>query len=243
MKILVNGLEQDVFYDTHALDEILIPALRTWASTPKPEPGISFAFLAAPPGSGKSTLAALLATAIPEIQFVSLDGFHLPQAVLEERTIIRDEQRVPLAAVKGSPESFDLEGLECALAAGSAGRPVAWPHYDRRLHDVVTPPEPNLTASHVVVEGNWLLLNEPRWRELRRFASLTVFVAAPEDLLKERLIQRKIQGGKTPREAADFYLRSDGPNVERTLANSEQVDVDLSLVMDAQGHIHERKGQ
>lgn len=47
----------------------------------------------------------------------------------------------------------------------------------------------------VVVEGNWLLLNEPVWNELHRLADFTVFVDTQPEFLQERLVNRKIRGG------------------------------------------------
>jgi pantothenate kinase len=43
------------------------------------------------------------------------------------------------------------------------------------------------TVRHVITEGNYLLLNRPRWPELAGLFDVTVMVEAPEKILFERL--------------------------------------------------------
>lgn len=253
--VSVNGLETEVAYDHHAIDEVLVPALRHWISStrgilgaggtstggsPRGDRCRHYAFLAAPPGAGKSTLAVLLENALsPALQCVGLDGFHLPQTELEARNVRGlDGRPVPLATIKGAPETFNLPALTQTLERGLREN-VTWPRYDRTLHDIVLD-GPELSADHVLVEGNWLLLDEPGWREIARFASFTIFMSAPEPLLRQRLVQRKVRGGLTLEAADEFYKQSDGPNVRRVLDHSARVGVDIDLTLDAHGTIHER---
>ncbi|MBE6482682.1 MAG: nucleoside/nucleotide kinase family protein [Actinomyces ruminicola] len=237
MRLVVNGLEQEIQEDSHGVSMLLEPALVAWMRRPLAARR-SFAFLAAPPGTGKSTLAAILAQRLaPDLQCVGMDGFHLPQAELDRRTIVRDGRTIPLASIKGAPESFGLEELDRALTRAHR-EDIVWPRYDRVLHDVVADGEA-LTAPHVLVEGNWLLLDEPGWRDLRRHADLTVFIAAPEELLARRLIARKVQGGLSTDAARSFYERSDGPNIQRVLNHSFRNGTDLVLTMDRDGLLHE----
>ena len=117
-----------------------------------------------------------------------MDGFHRTAAFLAAHTAVRGGQVVPMWRVKGSPETFDAEGLAAAVAALREG-PVRWPVYDRRLHDVA---EGALFAGNVaLIEGNWLLLDEPGFAGLRALSDYSVAIYADEALLKDRLIARK----------------------------------------------------
>lgn len=59
---------------------------------------------------------------------------------------------------------------------------------------------------------------------------------APAQILRERLISRKIAGGLTRQVAEAFYARTDGPNVERVLMNSRQAN--LIVEMTEEGRYH-----
>ncbi len=242
--MLVNGLEVEVDVDRRLVEETLVPALRTVAARPRDQRR-AFVFLVGPPGVGKSTLSAVLAEAGRglrpdplDMDVVGIDGFHLPHDVLVSHHVTTDRGRVPLSAIKGAPETFDVAGLARHLA-DSADRDVVWPTYDRRVHDVVPGTHP-LRADLVLVEGNWLLLDEPGWRDLAAaFARYVVLLTADPDLLRERLVERKVRGGLTPAEAEAFYERSDRLNVERVMGSSDFSKVDLTLVVQADGSIQQ----
>jgi pantothenate kinase len=242
-EMLVNGLEVEVDVDQELVEETLVPALAEVAARPRAHRR-AFAFLVGPPGVGKSTLAAVLAEAgarrrpAPiEMDVVGIDGFHLPHEHLVSHHLRTDAGTVPLSSIKGAPETFDVDGLAWCLAA-SADHDVVWPTYDRRVHDVVPGTRP-LSADLVLVEGNWLLLDEPGWRDLATHAHYVVLLTADPDLLRERLVERKVRGGLTPAEAEDFYERSDRRNVERVMAASDFSKVDLTLMVQADGSIQQ----
>lgn len=237
MRLRVNGLEQEVFYDHHALDNLVIPLIEDWMH--RTTPGRHFAFLVAPPGAGKSTLALLLHKHFGgQLQCLGIDGFHYPQRALAAMTT-KDASggEVALSSIKGAPETFDVAALEWHLSAALHST-VRWPLYDRTIHDVV-PDGPEVTSQHVLLEGTWLLLNEAPWASLRRFADLTIFIKAAPDLLRERLQARKVAGGLPLDEAAAFFARSDGPNVERVLSQSRLDSIDLMLELSADNTFHQ----
>lgn len=193
-------------------------------------------FLCAPPGSGKSTLAAFWEYLSEQdsdceaLQVLPFDGFHLPNEILDANYTERNGEKVLLRSIKGSHETFNLSALIQKLKQLKVSDPK-WPYYDRNLHDPVDDAI-SVNRNIVVVEGNWLLLDEPVWNALHHLADFTVFVDTKPDYLKERLVNRKMRGG-TPREEAEaFYQRSDAVNVEKVLEHSVTADLTLFLNRD-----------
>jgi len=130
-----------------------------------------------------------------------------------------------MGLLKGSPESFDLQALTNTIANLQAPG-VTWPVYDRNLHDVSERRE-EITAPIILIEGNWLLLDEPGWRALRQYCDFAVMLIPQIDALKERLIARKVRGGKTREQAGAHYERCDGPNIWRCMDSRLPADATL----------------
>lgn len=198
--------------------------------------------LAAPPGAGKSTLAATLEylaakePGFPGLQALGMDGFHYPNAYLETHSAtLSSGEEVPLRSIKGAPETFDVRALiERVRTIRSACAPVKWPAYSRIMHDVV-PDSLIVDAPIVLIEGNYLLLDEEPWRELASLCDFTIFIEADRALLRERLIARKMRGGMAREDAKAFFNASDGKNVARVLEARRPADACLQL--DAHGRV------
>jgi hypothetical protein len=231
-EVVVNGFEVRVDVDRRLVDEILVPTLAGLARQVT-DGTRRFVFLAAPPGTGKSTLAAVVErrAAHLDLDTVGIDGFHHPQRYLDTH----DLDGVPLASIKGAPETFDVALLRAFLER-SATYATRWPVYDRGLHDVVPDARP-VEAGLVLLEGNWLLLDEPGWRDLSTHSVFNVFIDADPALLRERLIQRKVRGGLDLPAATRFYERSDRPNIDRVLRGTDRRKIDLLLRLHADGTI------
>ena len=242
VRVTVNGFETEALAHLDLVQHTLLPALGAVAGAHR-SGRRSFAFLVGPPGVGKSTLAEVLVhqarrrTPGPlDLDAVGSDGCHHPHSSLSTHRLATDEGSVPLSSIKGAPETFDVEALAEHLAA-AAHRDIAWPVYDRTVHDPL-PGRAPVEADLVLVEGNWLLLDEPGWREISAHAALVVFLSAEPQLLRDRLVDRKVRGGLSPQAAADFYERSDRLNIERVLHDSDLSKVDLMLHLRADGTIH-----
>lgn len=174
--------------------------------------------LAGPPGAGKSTLAAALAAELGAgARVVPMDGFHYDDAVLVARG---------LRSRKGAPETFDVAGLLTLMGRLRDGGEVAIPIFDRTLElsraaaDVVTDGDRLL-----IVEGNYLLLDEAPWTGLLPSFDLTVFIEVPETELDRRLLERWAHHGKTPAEARAWIDGNDMPNIRRVTRGSRPADL------------------
>ena len=93
--------------------------------------------IAGPPAAGKSTFASALATRLnrdaPRAAIVPMDGFHLDNRILVDRSML---------ARKGSPETFDAVGfihmiqrLRCQIRANSIALRCGLPPQKRRCAD------------------------------------------------------------------------------------------------------------
>jgi pantothenate kinase len=181
-------------------------------------PGRFLTALAGPPGAGKSTLSAALVRALgPGARVVPMDGFHYDDAVLEARGV---------RSRKGAPETFDVAGFVHLIARLRQEDEVAIPVFDRSMElsraaaDVVGPED-----RFLIVEGNYLLLDEGPWRALDGAFDLTVWIDVPLAELDRRLTDRWAHYGKTPEAARAWIEGNDMPNIRRAIEGSRQADV------------------
>lgn len=159
---------------------------------------------------------------LPAIQTLPMDGFHHYNSWLDEHQ---------LRPYKGAPQTFDVAKLAENLRRAVEGD-CTWPQYDRRKHDPVEDAL-HVTAPIIIVEGNWLLLDDEKWRTLAQFCDFSIFINAPAAALRERLVGRKLAGGLSLADAEAFYERTDGPNVRWVLEQS--LPANLTLMMAASG--------
>ncbi|MCC7321299.1 MAG: nucleoside triphosphate hydrolase [Rubellimicrobium sp.] len=172
--------------------------------------------VAGAPGAGKSTFAAQLADHLnrtgTSAAIVPMDGFHLDNAVLGARGLL---------SRKGAPETFDSAGFLHLVRRLAAGEEVIAPVFDR-ARDIavagvqVVAPE----TAVVVVEGNYLLFDEDRWRDLVPLWDLSVCIRVTMAELRRRLVQRWLDHGLLPEAAGARAAGNDIPNAERVLARA-----------------------
>ena len=80
------------------------------------------------------------------------------------------------------------------------------------------------TVSRVIVEGNYLLLDRPPWRGLRALFDITVAITVPEDVLRQRLVERWQGYGLPPEEVEAKVELNDLPNGRFVASNSIAAD-------------------
>ena len=221
----VNGLQVDAEFDVRDRDRIYLPLLRRLSALRREKGRRIAAFLAAPPAAGKSTLCRYLeelSRSDPElipVQVAGIDGFHYPQAYLDSHG---------LARIKGAPETYDVEKLRRLL--GRLDEPgQRWPVYDRRIHNPIDEAM-EITEDIVIVEGNWLLLDEAPWNELT--CDYSVFLRAGDRSQLERIVRRKMQGGYPEEEVRVFVENNDWPNIRRCMEHSRAADLNLAHAPD-----------
>lgn len=178
--------------------------------------------IAGPPGAGKSTFSEYLRDAINKsgtetAVIVPMDGFHLDNAILDERG---------LRSRKGSPPTFDCAGFADLLGRLKiASEDVVIPVFDRTL-DLARAGAAIVRADHriLLVEGNYLLLDQQPWTKLTPFFDMTIFLEVPFAELERRLIQRWLDHGHTEVAARERALSNDIPNAELVVSTSRNAN-------------------
>ncbi|MGG5333018.1 nucleoside/nucleotide kinase family protein [Enterococcus sp. AZ163] len=230
-QLTVNDLIIDADFDEENIAAIFHPLLKKWTELQRTQKQRIFIFLAAPPGCGKTTLALFLeqlsrnCSDYTPIQTLGLDGFHYEQAYLNSHETDIDGQVVPMKDYKGHPSTFNVPLLLKKLTE-ARWEDNKWPIYSRKLHDVIQD-QVQLTEKIILLEGNYLLLDEAPWNQLHEYCADRVFLYAYAAVLEERLIERKMQGGLSYEKARIFYERSDKRNVEIALANDRSAETIL----------------
>ncbi|MBJ7359645.1 nucleoside/nucleotide kinase family protein [Nocardioides sp.] len=182
--------------------------------------GVRLLGIAGAPGAGKSTFAAAVAAEHSGV-VLPMDGFHLADAELARRGLLDR---------KGAPETFDAEGYAALLARVRAGEEhVLAPAFDRTIEQPVAGSIPVPAGGLVVTEGNYLLVDEQRWREARAQLDEVWHVRVDEAVRLERLVARHVEFGKTPAEALAWVERVDQPNAALVEAAAERADRLLDL--------------
>jgi pantothenate kinase len=173
--------------------------------------------IVAPPGAGKSTIAAALVELLPNAVLLPMDGFHLPQARLVE---LGRRDRM------GAPDTFDVEAFVATLAAvRDSGRTVWAPGFDREIEEAIPGAIEILPESRtVVVEGNYLLLNDGGWERVAPLLDVVFFVEVPRDIRQHRLIARHIAFGKSEADAEAWALGPDESNARAVDATAARAD-------------------
>jgi pantothenate kinase len=172
--------------------------------------------LSGPPGCGKSSIAAVLQQFIEENNIKSvvlpLDGFHLKNKELRQKTVLLNKKSISLLTIKGVKETYDTAKLLLFLQKLISGENFYWPLYSRSTHDPVDKGIliENRNALYLV-EGNYLLLNESPWEGLSSYFNKKIFIDSSKRFLRKSNINEVLKHSKD----YDFKLTQLGKYVYR----------------------------
>lgn len=191
------------------------------------ETGRRLVAIAGPPGGGKSTLCERLdhelnASRPGVAAIVPMDGYHFDDAILREKGTL---------ARKGAPFTFDVGGLKSVLMRLRVNEEdeIAVPVFDRTLE--ISRAGGRLipsTTPLLLVEGNYLLLDQRPWSDLRPLFDLTIRLDVSMQELERRLLARWLDLGFPLAEAETKARGNDLPNAEIVQRHSQSADVILT---------------
>jgi pantothenate kinase len=174
-----------------------------------------------PPGAGKSTLANAVVEQVGDVvAHVGMDGFHLAHEQL---------LRLGRASRKGAVDTFDASGFVSLVRRLRCQRDdvVYAPKFDRHLEEPIAGAVAiDQSVRLVVVEGNYLLLDEEPWAALRELMDEVWYCQRDDTARIAGLVARHERHGKSPSEARAWATGSDESNaavVAATIGRAQRV--------------------
>jgi pantothenate kinase len=183
-----------------------------------------------PPGAGKTTMVEGLLdllrgtppAGLPADDWVAhlpMDGFHLADIELER---LGSSQR------KGAPDTFDAAGYLSILRRIREDTPgvVYAPAFERILEQPVAASIPIPSAARLVVtEGNYLLLPEGDWPQIRATLDEVWYLDLDDQERTRRLIDRHVEFGKDAAYATAWVNGTDQANAELVISTKARADL------------------
>ena len=180
--------------------------------------------IAGPPGAGKSTFAQALLLLLKEksiqAKIISMDGFHLDNSILADRNLLDR---------KGAPATFDTAGfIHLMNRLTNFEDDVVIPEFDRNKDLSIAGSSIISTKDKVlIVEGNYLLIEEEPWTKLKETWDQTIFINPGIDTLEQRLLNRWLRYGLDTQDAKKRTLSNDLPNARYVLEKSSDSDIQI----------------
>lgn len=173
------------------------------------------------PGAGKTTVAEALCRQFADVaQVVAMDGFHLAN---DELVRLGRRQR------KGAPDTYDVTGFLYLLRRLRRQAPdeiVYAPAYRREIKEPIAGASAILPQTRLlVVEGNYLLLEQAPWSGVAALLDEVWYVDVPDDVRVARLTRRHVLYGRSPQEAAAWVAGTDEPNARLIAGGRGRADL------------------
>jgi pantothenate kinase len=189
-------------------------------------PGRAVLGVTGSPGAGKSTLVEVLLRQLPAdaVAHVPMDGFHLADVAL---------RRLGRLQAKGAPDTFDAGGYIALLRRlrADAEDVIYAPAFERDLEQplagAIAVPR---AARLVLTEGNYLLVEDGRWAEVRPELDEVWFCDPRSEVRMAQLIARHVGFGKDPEHAKAWVQAVDEGNA--ALVESSRGRADLIVPAD-----------
>ena len=180
--------------------------------------------IAGPPGAGKSTFAQALLLLLKEksiqAKIITMDGFHLDNSILVDRNLLDR---------KGAPATFDTAGfIHLMNRLSNFEDDVVIPEFDRNKDLSIAGSSIISTKDKVlIVEGNYLLIEEEPWTKLKKTWDQTIFINPGIDTLEQRLLNRWLRYGLDTQDAKKRTLSNDLPNARYVIEKSSDSDIQI----------------
>ncbi len=162
-----------------------------------------------------------------------MDGFHLTRAELSAMSNAEEAH-----ARRGAPFTFSPEKLSGLLAnLRTSKEDVYAPSFDHALKDPVeNDVYVRAQTKLVVIEGNYLSLDQDVWRDLTGYFHEKWFVEVDREAAVQRVIKRHLAAGlaKTKEDAEERARGSDYMNADLILSHRLPVDKIVYSVDDAE---------
>ncbi|XP_062080872.1 putative uridine kinase C227.14 [Humulus lupulus] len=247
VKVICCQKEENLLVDSRSIEEIydalalrLVPTAAVTA-----DPNFKYIVgLAGPPGAGKTTLASEVVQRVnklwpqkapsldsqvnpPDVAAVlPMDGFHLYRSQLDAM-----ENPKEAHARRGAPWTFNPELLLTCLKTLRTQGSVSVPSFD---HGVGDPVEDDIfvTLQHkvVIVEGNYIFLEDGTWKEISSIFDEKWFIDIDIDKAMQRVLKRHISTGKPPDVAKWRIEYNDRPNAELIIKSKGNADLIIQSV-------------
>lgn len=169
--------------------------------------------LSGAPATGKSTTSELLVNGLQNLgyktQLCPMDGFHFDNDTLE---------KMNLRSIKGAIETFDVDNFAIMIndLFIQGKKPFYFPIYSRELHNPVAKGFLIESDTQIfIIEGNYIFADHGKWIEISSKLDLKIFLTADENVLRERLIERHMAGGKSIEETMDKVENVDLVNAKK----------------------------
>jgi pantothenate kinase len=176
--------------------------------------------IAGPPGAGKTTISTALMNLIPNSIQLPMDGYHYYKRELNEF-----ENPTEAFRRRGAYWTFNGAKFVEAIKSLKENQCGDFPSFDHGVGDPIEN-DIHVTSEHevVITEGNYLLIEEAPWDELKGLFDFSYFVQCDLAILEDRVYKRHKLVGCTEEEARDRVVRNDSLNAQYILTTAGRAD-------------------